>query len=312
MKLQHISLAALCEWFGVSRQAYYQDKRKQGLVFIKEDIIIKQVKEIRKEHPSMGVGKLYLKLLPFMQTHQIKLGRDGLFTLLATHHLLIRNRKRKIQTTQSFHRFKKYPNQIVGFTPTGISQLWVSEITYWQTKDSNYYITFIPDVYSHKIVGYQVGESLEAIESVQALRLALSGLVRLSGQPKLIHHSDRGIQYCSKEYTKLLEEHDIEISMTTDGDPLENAIAERVNGIIKDEYLTHYQVNGFQEAKQVLEKLVKLYNHDRPHMSIGNHTPVQLHDATITMDIKKLWKNYYQENLALVNILNNLALGDYI
>ncbi len=264
-------------------------------------MIIKQIKEIRKEHPSMGVRKLYLKLQPFMQTHQIKLGRDGLFTLLAAHHLLIRNRKRKIQTTQSFHRFKKYPNQIIGFTPTGVNQLWVSDITYWPTKDSNYYITLITDAYSHKIVGYQVGESLEAIESIQALQMALSALIRPPDQPKLIHHSDRGIQYCSNGYVKLLEAYHIQISMTTNGDPLENAIAERVNGIIKDEYLSHYQVNGLHQAKQVLEKVVKLYNQDRPHMSIGNHTPVQLHDATITMEIKKLWKNYYQENLALVN-----------
>jgi putative transposase len=265
-------------------------------------MIIKQVKEIRKEHPSMGVGKLYLKLQPFMEAHSIKLGRDGLFTLLAAYHLLIRNRKRKIQTTQSFHRFKKYPNQIIGFTPTGINQLWVSDITYWQTKESNYYITFITDAYSHKIVGYQVGESLEAIESVQALRMALSSFVAPDALPKLIHHSDRGIQYCSNEYTKLLEEHHIQISMTTHGDPLENAMAERVNGIIKDEYLTHYQVDCLQEAKQSLEKVVKLYNHDRPHMTIGNRTPDQIHDAAATMDIKKLWKNYYQEKLALVNL----------
>lgn len=294
-------LATLCEWFGVSRQAYYQDKRKEGVVFMKEDMIIKQVKEIRKEHPSMGVRKLYLKLQPFMQTHQIKLGRDGLFTLLAAHHLLIRNRKRKIQTTQSFHRFRKYANQIIGFTPTGVNQLWVSDITYWPTKDSNYYITLLTDAYSHKIVGCQVGKSLAAVESVQALRMALTGLVRPAGHPKLIHHSDRGIQYCSDEYVKLLKKHHIEISMTTHGDPLENAIAERVNGIIKDEYLAHYQVSCLQEAKQSLEKVVNLYNHDRPHMSIGNHTPVQVHDATITREIKKLWKNYYQENLAFVN-----------
>lgn len=143
---------------------------------LEEELIIKQVKEIRKNHPSMGVRKLYLKLESFIKAHQIKLGRDGLFDLLAAHHLLIRKRKRKIQTTQSLHRFKKYPNQIKDFTPTEPNQLWVSDITYWQIGEKYCYITFITDAYSHKIIGYQVGDSLEAIESIQALRMALSAL----------------------------------------------------------------------------------------------------------------------------------------
>jgi putative transposase len=304
-KFQHIGLATLCGWFGSSRQAYYQDKSKVVLTLIKEDLIIKQVKEIRKEHPSMGGRKLYLKLQTFMQTHRIKLGRDGLFTLLAAHHLLIRKRKKKLQTTQSLHRFKKYPNQIRDFIPTGANQLWVSDITYWEIKDRYCYISLITDAYSHKIVGYQVGENLQAIETIQALRMALTVLSRPVSHLKLIHHSDRGLQYCSNGYIKLLEEYQIEISMTTSGDPLENAIAERVNGIIKEEYLSHYQVNSIQEAKQILEKVVKLYNQDRPHMSIGNYTPAQIYDGTTTIKTKKLWKNYYQENLALVNLLQD-------
>jgi putative transposase len=261
------------------------------------------VNQIRKEHPSMGGRKLYLKLQPFMQAHKIVLGRDRLFTLLAAHHLLIRRRKRRIQTTQSLHRFKKYPNRIRDFRPTGPKQLWVSDITYWEIKEKYCYITLITDAYSHKIVGYQVGERLEAIESIQALRMALSSLK--GSHTKLIHHSDRGMQYCSNGYIKLLEEYKIEISMTENGDPLENAIAERVNGIIKEEYLAYYQVSRIQEAKQILAKVVKLYNDDRPHMSIGNYTPNQVHDATTSIKTKKIWKNYYQQNLALVNLLQD-------
>lgn len=296
----------LCGWFGVSRQAYYQDKKQEELNLLKEELIIKRVKEIRKEHPTMGGRKLYLKLQPLLEAHQIKLGRDGLFNLLAVHHLLIRKRKRRIQTTQSLHRFKKYPNQIKDFIPTEPNQLWVSDITYWEVGARYCYISLITDVYSHKIVGYQVGESLEAIETIQALRMALCGLEGTKSHPsKVIHHSDRGIQYCSNAYVNLLEQHDIKISMTTKGDPLENAIAERVNGIIKEEYLSHYQVSSIQEAREVLEKAVKLYNQDRPHMSIGNHTPEQIHHATTNIKTEKLWKNYYQPNLALVNLLQD-------
>jgi len=215
----------------------------------------------------MGGRKLYLKLQPFMKLHGIKLGRDGLFNLLAAHYLLIRRRKRHIQTTQSLHRFKKYPNQIINFTPTGPNQLWVSDITYWDIAGKYWYISLITDAYSHKIVGYQLAQSLEAIESIQALQMALSTLKSTESHFNLIHHSDRGTQYCSNAYVKLLEAYQIQISMTNNGDPLENAVAERVNGIIKEEYLAHYQVSSIQEAKEILQKVVKLYNDDRPHMN---------------------------------------------
>ena len=253
----------------------------------------------------MGGRKLYLKLQPFMQANKITLGRDALFDLLAAHHLLIRKRKRKIQTTQSLQRFKKYPNQIKDFTPTKPNQLWVSDITYWEIKEKYCYLTLITDAYSHKIIGYQVGESLEAIESIQALRMALSALDGPESHDQLIHHSDRGIQYCSNGYVKLLEEYKMEISMTQNGDPLENAIAERVNGIIKEEYLVHHQAHSIQEARDILQQVIQLYNHDRPHMSIGNHTPNQVHEAKKYIKTEKLWKNYYQKNLTLVNSLQD-------
>jgi len=267
MQFQHKGLATLCGWFGITRQAYYEHKKKEAATLLEEELVIKQVKEIRKNHPSMGARKLYLKLQPFIQAHKIKLGRDGLFDLLAAYHLLIRKRKRKIQTTQSLHRFKKYPNQIKDFTPKEPNELWVSDITYWQIREKYCYISLITDAYSHKIVGYQVGESLEAIESIQALRMALSALDGSESHARLIHHSDRGIQYCSNGYVKLLEEYKMEISMTQNGDPLENAIAERVNGIIKEEYLVHHQVSSIQEAREILQQVIQLYNHDRPHMN---------------------------------------------
>jgi transposase InsO family protein len=220
------------------------------------------------------------------------MGRDALFNLLSYHHLLVRKRKRRIQTTQSSHWLRKYPNLIHDYVPTSVNQLWVSDITYWKIDKKYIYISFITDAYSHKIVGYHVAETLEAVESVEALKRALSGLSKkIVRQLQLIHHSDRGIQYCSQEYVKLLQDYDIKISMTENGDPLENAIAERVNGIIKDEYLSHSQVINIKEAKRVLTLAVKLYNEDRPHMSIGNHYPSTVHEQN--RKTEKLWKNYY-------------------
>jgi transposase InsO family protein len=287
-----VGLAGLCVWFGVTRQAYYQNRWRCTNRSVEEDLIIKEVLSIRKFHWRMGTRKLYEKLKLFMLDHQIKMGRDALFNLLSYHHLLVRKRKRRIQTTQSSHWLRKYPNLIHDYVPTSVNQLWVSDITYWKIDKKYIYISFITDAYSHKIVGYHVAETLEAVESVEALKRALSGLSKkIVRQLQLIHHSDRGIQYCSQEYVKLLQDYDIKISMTENGDPLENAIAERVNGIIKDEYLSHSQVINIKEAKRVLTLAVKLYNEDRPHMSIGNHYPSTVHEQN--RKTEKLWKNYY-------------------
>jgi putative transposase len=164
------------------------------------------------------------------------------------------------------------------------------------------YISFITDAYSHKIVGYNVASTLATIESIQALKMALSALGAES-HFQLIHHSDRGIQYCSSEYVNLLQDHNIQISMTQTGDPLDNAIAERVNGIIKNEYLCDYQIKNIDEAKQVLDFAVNLYNEQRPHMSNGNLTPNQIHINNLKPE--KLWKNYYRKNTKVVNPLQD-------
>lgn len=243
----------------------------------------------------MGTRKLYCKLNSFMLEHKIKMGRDALFDLLSANNLLVRSRKRRIRTTQSFHWLRKYPNLIRGFCPTASNQLWVSDITYWKINEQYVYISFITDAYSHKIVGYHVANTLESVESAKALKKALSGLViDPSKEFQLIHHSDRGIQYCCSEYVKLLQDYEIKISMTENGDPLENAIAERVNGIIKEEYLYNYNVNSIQQARKVLDSVVEVYNNDRPHNSISNLYPNQVHNQNIKTE--KLWKNYYQKN----------------
>jgi transposase InsO family protein len=301
-----IGLAKLCAWFGITRQAYYQNSWSAVKQTTREDVVIDQVKQIRSNHPKMGTRKLYKKLQPFMKDHQVKMGRDALFNLLNAHHLQIRRNRRSVRTTQSFHWLRKYPNLIKGLVPTAANQLWVSDITYWRNNDSFVYISFITDVYSHKIVGYHVAPTLETVESIKALDMALSGLkIEAGTKYSLIHHSDRGIQYCSSLYVNKLKEHGIQISMTENGDPRENAVAERVNGIIKGEYLDNYRAVNLKQGKKLLASVVNLYNSDRPHMSIGNLIPNELHHATKPIKTNKLWKNYYEKNRKIVNLLQD-------
>lgn len=201
-KFQHIGLAKLCGWFGITRQAYYQHNWEGISTSIEEELIIQEVLRIRQNHRRMGCRKLYEMLQDFMLEHHIKMGRDALFTMLTAHHLLIRKRKRRIQTTHSLHWLRKYPNLIRNFIPTAINQLWVSDITYWKIQNEYVYISFITDAFSRKIVGYNVAPTLEAVESVSSLRMAFSALGAES-HLQLTHHSDRGIQYCCNQYVKL-------------------------------------------------------------------------------------------------------------
>lgn len=300
-KFHHIGLAKLCGWLGISRQAYYQNTWKAIDTSIEQELVLQAVKSIRKSHPRLGTRKLYEKLQPFLLENGIKMGRDALFDLLSSNYLLVRKRKRRIRTTNSYHWLRKYPNLIRNFVPTAPNQLWVSDITYWKINNKDHlYISFITDAYSHKIVGYHLAETLEAIESVQALQMALSAFDGAESHLSLTHHSDRGVQYCSKEYVKLLQDRNIQISMTENGDPLENAIAERVNGIIKEEYLDNYHVSNISQANDLLNTVIRLYNEDRPHMSIRNLTPEKVHYAKNRIETEKLWKNYYQKNTLFV------------
>lgn len=295
-----VTLGKFCRLLGVTRQAYYQHFWFEEQLLFEEELVVKEVLRIRKNHRHIGGRKLYELLQPFLLEHQIKMGRDRLFNVLSSNYLLVRRRKKQTITTNSFHRFKKYPNLIREFIPESSNQLWVSDITYWKIGNSFVYISFITDAYSRKIVGYNLAESLYTSETIKALEMALSSLsIQSKNKFNLIHHSDRGTQYCSNEYVKLLNDSGIEISMTENGDPLENAIAERVNGIIKEEYLNDYNIDNIKEAKELLNVVVRLYNEERPHMSIGYLTPNQVHQNNIKTE--KLWKNYYVKNPTIVN-----------
>jgi putative transposase len=273
---RQISLSRFCRLLGLSRQAFYQHFWREEFTSIEQNLVLDEVLRIRSRHRHMGGRKLYELLQPFLLEHQIKMGRDALFDLLQCNRLLVRRRKRRVYTTQSFHWLRKYPNRIREFKPTKVNELWVSDITYWKIKNGHVYISLITDAYSHKVVGHHVASSLESIETLQALKMAVGSLP--DNHVGLIHHSDRGIQYCSNEYVNILYNSNIEISMTENGDPYENAIAERVNGILKEEYLYDYSVQDISQAKLVLDCVVKLYNDERPHMSCEYKTPTLFHE----------------------------------
>ena len=278
----------LCSLLGYSRQAYYQHIKIEEQEALQEDLLVQEVVRIRKTQKRIGVRKLLIMMNAFIQQHSITIGRDAFFEMLRRQGLLVRRRKRsKPQTTFSNHWLRKYQNLITDFIPNKANQLWVSDITYIHLTNNFVYLSLITDAYSHQIVGFHLCEDLSARGCVMALKMALrSNPLR----DKLIHHSDRGLQYCSSEYVKLLQSNNIEISMTQNSDPHENALAERVNGILKDELLEICYLN-FSDAQISIGTAINIYNYQRPHSSIDMLTPATAH--TKIGELKRHWKNYY-------------------
>ena len=291
-------MGKVCRLLGLTRQAYYQNQWRSSENGIETELILQEVMAIRRLHPAIGSRKLLVMLQSFLLDHQIKMGRDALFDLLADHKMLVRRRKRNITTTWSKHWMHKYPNLIRDVVPSRVNEVWVSDITYFKVAEKHVYISFVTDAYSRKIVGYNVADTLEASHSIMALKMAISQLnTNVIG---LIHHSDRGSQYCCADYVKLLQDNGIAISMTENGDPLENAIAERINGIIKEEYLNHYQIKTKKEIEQKLHQAVGQYNQHRPHLSCNMLTPNDVHQNNLPT--QRLWKNYYIKKPIIVNV----------
>jgi transposase InsO family protein len=289
------SIQTLCSLLGYSRQAFYKFVKQSEKEALQHDFILQEVLRIRKTLKRLGTRKLLFKMEGFMREHQIAIGRDAMFDLLATHKLLIRKRKRRVPvTTFSDHWMRKYPNLIVDFIPTAPNQLWVSDITYITLKDDFAYLSLITDAYSRKIVGFYLSETLSADGCIKALLMALKNNPQLG---RLIHHSDRGSQYCCADYVSILDKHFIKISMTQCGDPLENAIAERVNGILKDELLEKIYIN-YQEAKQAIAAAISIYNYQRPHSSIDMLTPIEAHLRE--GELKRRWKSYYSKKKEVI------------
>ena len=268
LSLQHplVGVQTLCGLFGKSRQAWYEAQKREQKEDFQALILLSEVRRLRINLPSVGVDVLHYQLTEFRQQHGIKIGRDKLANLLKDSDLLIKRKKRRVSTTWSHHRFFKYPNLTVGQSVSAPNRLWVSDITYLLIARGFVYLSLITDAYSRKIVGWAVDESLGARGPVNALKMALKlNKGRLSSE--LIHHSDRGVQYCCNEYIALLKGQKIAVSMTEQGDPYENALAERMNRTIKEEMLLNRGFADYVSAKVAVERAIVNYNTLRPHGS---------------------------------------------
>ena len=229
----------------------------------------------RKILPMLGGRKVYYQIKPLMRTASIKMGRDKLFRLLGEHDLLIKPKRRYVTTTNSKHWLRKYPNIVKGIAITAPEQVWVSDITYIKTDEGNCYLNMVTDAFSRKIMGYSIAQNMNTDEMKKAYDMAVS-LRTYPNQP-LIHHSDRGLQYCSSEYVKISGENNIGISMTENGDPYENALAERMNRTLKEEFGLGRRLPTRQQAFRLAEEAVKLYNGRRPHLALKMNTPDNVH-----------------------------------
>jgi transposase InsO family protein len=250
--------------------------------------------------PRIGTPKLsHLLHDPFIQ-HNIKMGRAGLNDLLAANGMLVRQKKRKPKTTNSNHRYRRYQNLIKDLAIIRPEQVWVCDITYVTINDRFAYLSIVTDAYSRMIVGYHIHPTLESKGAIKALEMALGNWNCSAGS--LIHHSDRGVQYCCDEYTSILLKLGISISMTQKGDPYENAIAERVNGILKSEFGIGLVLQSFEEASELIDRSISIYNQQRPHASCDYLMPEQAHK--IQGILKRRWKNYYNpKKLAELKLL---------
>ena len=259
--------------FGINRQIYYRSTKRSRTSKNKAEQVVELVENIRMKMPKIGGRKLYFMLNEPLKT--LKIGRDKFFNILKANHLLITPKRSYHITTNSHHRFRKHKNLVLDYQITKPNQVWVADITYIGNRKNPSYLSLITDAYSKKIVGHYVAENLTTEGSLLALKKAINTteLKELS----LIHHSDRGLQYCSDEYQKNLEKNNNKCSMTQNSDPYENAVAERINGILKQEFnIDKFDVET-KIKRKIVEESIEIYNELRPHFSNHYLTPNQMH-----------------------------------
>jgi transposase InsO family protein len=293
-------ISSLCKLFGVSKQAYYNhDVEASVLKVTCEKFVVEYIRSIRAKDPGIGGLKLWhMYRKAFSGNNPV--GRDRFADIVAKHGLKVRSKPRKVKTTDSTHGLPVYPNIVKDMIPLAPNMLWVSDITYisiWLSAESYVfcYLSMILDSYTEEIVGWSVGPTLETCYPVEALTMALQ---RIEGRDnvQLIHHSDRGCQYASNEYISILKRHGIRISMTENGDPKENAQAERINNTMKNELLKDIVFHSIDEVKEAVRAAVEFYNVERPHMSIDMMTPDEA--GKCSGEIAKRWKSYRQEAIS--------------
>jgi putative transposase len=273
LKLKHSgrsSVSQICNYFNLNRDAYYKYQKRCKQREVVELQVLELVKRERKEQPRVGTRKLHEALEPIFEATHIKVGRDSLFNILRVHDMLVSKKKSSCKTTDSYHHFHKYNNLVKDIAVTRPNQVWVSDITYIRTLKGFCYLALVTDMYSRKIVGYDISDTLELAGCLRALKQALRQARPAVG---LVHHSDRGVQYCSHVYVNELKKRNIGISMTEENHCYENAIAERVNGILKDEFYLDQCFYSTMHACKATKNAINIYNTKRLHLSLGYKTP---------------------------------------
>ena len=287
-----MKVIGLTELLGYSKQSYYKRIKLEERKDITESLVLSLVKEKRKLWKKGSGRNLHASLQEEFKRHNIKLGRDKFFEILRGNGLLVKKKQRRTRTTFSYHHFHKYPNLIKELRVERVNQVIVTDITYLYLGDSDSfaYLFLVTDLFSRKILGFKVSDNLSSKSAVEALIMALNNM---SDIDETIHHSDRGIQYCSHEYTGILKKYGIKISMTENSDPLENAVAERINKTVKEEFTEEKQISfsNLREAKIMISQIVKFYNDERPHRSLEMFTPSMAYQ--MNRELKRKWKNYY-------------------
>jgi putative transposase len=265
----------LCTLFGFSTKAHYKKKKDFSALAERSELWRLAAIELRTQMPRIGARKLHYMIRARLVDGRAQMGRDQFFKLLRGEKMLVPRRKRYVVTTQSNHWMKKYPDLVKKQVPHRPDQLWVADITYIKTELKDMFLHLVTDAYSKRVMGYELCFDMLASSTLKALKMALAK--RKYHDKPLIHHSDRGSQYCSKLYTDLLIEKNIRISMTQSGDPYENAVAERINGILKDEFGLGDTFKLPQHAIMQAHQGIRIYNNLRPHLSCQYLTPVQMH-----------------------------------
>jgi transposase InsO family protein len=271
-EMKGYSISFLSSYFGYTRDGYYKSQEQGTKTELNREVLLSSVREIRRDHPRMGGKKMYYLLGDLLSS--LHTGRDKFIKIPGESELLVKRKKSRTKTTNSYHRFHMYKNELSKKELKHPNQAWAGDITYIRTDEGFVYLFLLTDVYSRKIVGWELSKSLSHEAGVLALKKVLKQCRNTEG---VIHHSDRGIQYCSNEYTKILLKNKLSISMTEENHCYENAIAERVNGILKDEYMLDATFkNGIMTQKACAEA-IDLYNRKRPHRSLGLKTPEEVH-----------------------------------
>lgn len=300
-----MSVAGLCMLLGYSKQAYYKRMSHREEEQLQAELLIEMIRKVRKRMPRLGGRKLLVVLHDKFERAGIQMGRDAFFDFLREHALLIKPRRRYVRTTLSSHWLRKYDNLVAGFRGDKVNRIWVCDITYVETEEGFVYLYLITDAYSKKIIGHHVSDDLKGQSATAALKRAISLIKTCAG---IIHHSDRGVQYCSEAYIQLLTGNKMRISMSEPGSPTQNAIAERVNGILKDEWIYEYAYASKQQAKEHIDEIISIYNNERPHGSCSMLTPAQAHQHP--MPLKKMWKKYARKTGSTLGTSEASAVSD--